>query len=90
MTTSKVRAYSNRDLFSPSSGGQKSEIKMWADLAPSGGPEGDPSCLFQLLVLLAFLDLWPHRSCLPPSSCGHLHVFVFSPFVSYEDTCHGT
>ena len=57
MTTSKVRAYSNRDLFSPSSGGQKSEIKMWADLAPSGGPEGDPSCLFQLLVLLAFLDL---------------------------------
>lgn len=74
MATGKVRAYSSRDLFSPSSGGQKSEIEMC-----------DPSCLFQLLMLLAFLDLWLHRSCLLPSSCGHLHVFV-----SYEDTCHGT
>ena len=59
-----------------------SKIKVWAGLAPSGGPRRIFACLFQLLVAPYDPWLWLHRSslclCLPMafSSVSLCQIFL--------------
>lgn len=51
--TTNLEAFSNGNIFSQSSGNQKSKIKVLAGLVPSEGSEGEIiSCFSQFLVAL--------------------------------------
>lgn len=64
-STTDGAAWSNRSLFSPSSGTQKSEVKVSQGHAPSGGPRGG-SCL-PLSASGGFRHSWAW-SCISPGS----------------------
>ena len=86
-------------IYSLSSGGQKSKIKVVAEARSLPRLWGRIfACLFQLLELLAFLGLWQHHSdlcfCLPMAfSSVSLCVLHFRPSNLplphfCKDTCH--
>ena len=69
-------ASSNRTFFSHSSGGQKSEIKVWARLCALQRFWGSIlPCLFQLLGAPGIFGLWPHHF-------NFLLLLLFNIFIS--------
>ena len=78
----------NRNLFSHSSGGHKSEVNMSAELVPSGASEGESfSCpspgFWELLAVTGVLQSIDGSLQSPPLSSCHLLLCVFSPFISF-------
>lgn len=71
-----------RSLFSPSPGGQKSEVKVLTAVLPSGGPEGEADASLSASggcqQSLTFLVLQKHRF----NFCFHIHMMFFSLCVS--------